>query len=56
DVIEFGSGGAELIITRATDEGISTRAIGSREYLCYYRQKPPPTPNDVAITAVIAAR
>ncbi|GJY08601.1 cytoplasmic 60S subunit biogenesis factor REI1 homolog 1-like protein [Tanacetum coccineum] len=56
DVIEFGSGGAELIITRATDEGISTRAIGSREYLRYYRQKPPPTPNDVAITAVIAAR
>ncbi|PWA83755.1 zinc finger, U1-type, Zinc finger, C2H2-like protein [Artemisia annua] len=56
DGIEFGSGGAELIVTRATDEGISTRAIGSREYLRYYRQKPRPTPNDVAITAVLAAR
>ncbi|KAJ9549536.1 hypothetical protein OSB04_022079 [Centaurea solstitialis] len=56
DSIELGSGGAELIITRATDDGISTKSIGSREYLRYYRQKPRPSQNGIAITAVLAAR
>ncbi|KAI7735480.1 hypothetical protein M8C21_017838, partial [Ambrosia artemisiifolia] len=56
DHIELGSGGSELIITRSTDDGISTKAIGSREYLRYYRQRPRPSPNTIATTAVLAAR
>ncbi|XP_071705456.1 cytoplasmic 60S subunit biogenesis factor REI1 homolog 1-like [Rutidosis leptorrhynchoides] len=54
--IELGSGGSELIITSVTDDTISTKAIGSREYLRYYRQKPRPSANDVPMTAVLAAR
>ncbi|KAI3792836.1 hypothetical protein L2E82_06727 [Cichorium intybus] len=54
--IELGSGGSELIIKTVNDDKISTKAIGSREYLRYYRQKPRPSPNDVPITAVLAAR
>jgi pre-60S factor REI1 len=55
--VELGIGGAELIITRRSDEGISTKSLGSREYLRYYRQKPRPSPlNNVAITAALAAR
>jgi len=35
----------------------STRTLGSREYLRYYRQKPRPSPADnIAITAELAAR
>lgn len=56
DIIELGSGGSELVITRTTDDVILTKAIGSREYLRYYHQKPRPSRNDVAITAVLAAR
>ncbi|XP_076925097.1 cytoplasmic 60S subunit biogenesis factor REI1 homolog 1-like [Bidens hawaiensis] len=54
--IELGSGGSELIITTVTDDIISTKAIGSREYLRYYRQKPRPSAKDVPMTAVLAAR
>lgn len=54
--IELGSGGSELIITTVTDDIISTKAIGSREYLRYYRQKPRPSGKDVPMTAVLAAR
>lgn len=54
--IELGSGGSELIITTVTDDTISTKAIGSREFLRYYRQKPRPSPDGVPITAVLAAR
>uniref|UniRef100_A0A5B7AMD1 C2H2-type domain-containing protein n=1 Tax=Davidia involucrata TaxID=16924 RepID=A0A5B7AMD1_DAVIN len=55
--VEFGSGGSELIITRRTGDGISTKTLGSREYLRYYRQKPRPSPtNDIAITAALASR
>ncbi|KAI3728256.1 hypothetical protein L6452_16889 [Arctium lappa] len=59
DRIELGTGGSELIITtRPTDDKnkISTKIIGSREYLRYYRQKPRPSPNRIAITAVLAAK
>ncbi|XP_024986055.1 cytoplasmic 60S subunit biogenesis factor REI1 homolog 1-like isoform X1 [Cynara cardunculus var. scolymus] len=55
DGIELGSGGSELIITTVNDDTISTKAIGSREYLRYYRQKPRPSSNGVPITAVLAA-
>lgn len=35
----------------------STRTLGSREYLRYYRQKPRPSPaNNIAITAELASR
>ncbi|KAI3687305.1 hypothetical protein L1987_80999 [Smallanthus sonchifolius] len=54
--IELGSGGSELIITTVTDDTISTKAIGSREYLRYYRQKPRPSQSGVPMTAVLAAR
>lgn len=55
--VELGSGGAELIITRRTDDGRAVRTLGSREFLRYYRQKPRPTrTNDVAISASLAAR
>ncbi|KAJ0914920.1 putative transcription factor C2H2 family [Helianthus annuus] len=56
DRIELGSGGSELIITRSTDDGISTKAIGSRGYIRYYRQQPRPSLNSIATTAVLAAR
>ncbi|GJQ91016.1 zinc finger protein [Tanacetum coccineum] len=48
--------GKLLVTADATDDGISTKVIGSREYLRYYRQKPRPSSNGVAITAVLAAR
>ncbi|KAK4558747.1 hypothetical protein RGQ29_008142 [Quercus rubra] len=55
--VEFGSGGSELIITRRSDEGKSTKTLGSREYMRYYRQKPRPSPlNNMAITAALASR
>lgn len=54
--VELGSGGSELIITTRSDEGISTKALGSREFMRYYRQKPRPSPNHMAITAAVAAR
>lgn len=54
--VELGSGGAELIITTRSDHGISSKALGSREFMRYYRQKPRPSPNHMAITAAVAAR
>nr|XP_043613143.1 cytoplasmic 60S subunit biogenesis factor REI1 homolog 1-like [Erigeron canadensis] len=56
DGIELGSGGSELIITTVNDDIISTKAIGSREYLRYYRQRPRPSATGVPMTAVLAAR
>ena len=57
NTVELGCGGSELIITRRTDDGISTKALGSREFLRYYRQKPRPSPmNGAAITAALASR
>ena len=55
--VELGSGGSELIITRRSDDGISSKTLGSREYLRYYRQKLRPSPaNGAAITAALASR
>ncbi|MCD7446409.1 hypothetical protein HAX54_006018 [Datura stramonium] len=55
--VELGSGGSELIITIRTDDGLSAKVLGSREFLRYYRQKPRPTrSHDVAITAALASR
>ncbi|KAL2544513.1 Zinc finger protein [Forsythia ovata] len=57
NTVELGSGGSELVITRRNDRAISTKMLGSREYLRYYRQKPRPTPaNNTAITAALASR
>ena len=56
NTVELG-GGSELVITRRSDQGIMTKTLGSREYLCYYRQKPRPSPaNNMAITAALASR
>ncbi|KAL4570226.1 hypothetical protein LXL04_025877 [Taraxacum kok-saghyz] len=49
DSVELGSSGSELVITRTNDDRISTIAIGSREYLRYYRQKPRPL-NGITVT------
>ncbi|KAL2318279.1 hypothetical protein Fmac_032155 [Flemingia macrophylla] len=50
-------GGSELVITRKSGDKISTRTLGSREFLRYYRQKPRPSPaNYMAITAALASR
>ncbi|KAL8208276.1 hypothetical protein R6Q57_007688 [Mikania cordata] len=56
DDIELGGSGSVLTITRVTDDGIFTKAIGSREYLRYYRQKHRPSPDSIGIPAVLAAR
>ncbi|KAK2399128.1 cytoplasmic 60S subunit biogenesis factor REI1 protein [Trifolium repens] len=51
------SDGSELVITKLSGNKKSTRTLGSREYLRYYRQKPRPSPaNNVAVTAELAAR
>jgi hypothetical protein len=51
------SDGSELVITKRSGNKKSTRTLGSREYLRYYRQKPRPSPaNNVAVTAELAAR
>nr|GMD26304.1 cytoplasmic 60S subunit biogenesis factor REI1 homolog 1-like [Ipomoea batatas] len=55
--VELGSGGAELIIKKRTDDGVSTITLGSREFLRYYRQKLRPTrTNDIALSAALASR
>lgn len=55
--VELGHGGSELIITRKTDDKISTKALGSREYMRYYRQKPrPSSENDIMISVALASR
>lgn len=57
NTVDLGSGGSELVITQRTDGRISTKMLGSREYLRYYRQKPRPSPtNGIAITAALASR
>ncbi|PKI51858.1 hypothetical protein CRG98_027776 [Punica granatum] len=54
--VQLGTAGSELIITRRTDAGVSTKSLGSREYMCYYRQKPRPSSvNDAALTIALAS-
>ncbi|MQL68400.1 hypothetical protein Taro_000710 [Colocasia esculenta] len=49
--------GSELIITRRTENGISIRTFGSREFLRYYRQKPRPSAaRDLALAVSLASR
>lgn len=51
------SDGSELVITKMSGDKKSTRTLGSREYLRYYRQKPRPSAaNNIAVTAELAAR
>ncbi|CAM8970108.1 unnamed protein product [Rhodiola kirilowii] len=55
--IELGSGGSELIITKRDKDTVSTKTLGSREFMRYYRQKPRPSnPIDSAITIALASR
>lgn len=55
--VELGTGGAELISRRRTETGVSTKILGSREFLRYYKQKPRPSPaNNMAISIALAAR
>ncbi|KAJ6925069.1 hypothetical protein NC652_018115 [Populus alba x Populus x berolinensis] len=54
---ELGSGGSELIITTKSGSKVSSKTLGSREYLRYYRQKPRPShANHIAIAAALASR
>lgn len=54
---ELGSGGSELIITTKSGKKVSSKTLGSREYLRYYRQKPRPShANHIAIAAALASR
>ncbi|KAF4353535.1 hypothetical protein CsatB_008625 [Cannabis sativa] len=49
--------GPELLITRRSNNGVSTKTLGSRDFLRYYRQKPRPSPiHDKAISAALASR
>lgn len=55
--VELGSGGSELIISRKTDNGVLVRTFGSREFLRYYRQKPPPSlTRDASLALSLASR
>ncbi|ESQ46437.1 hypothetical protein EUTSA_v10000189mg [Eutrema salsugineum] len=36
-------GGSELVITKRTDDKVTSRTLGSREFMRYYKQKPPPS-------------
>jgi pre-60S factor REI1 len=55
--IELGSGGSELVITNKGEKGTRVRALGSREFICYYRQKPRPSvPTDRALALSLASR
>lgn len=55
--VELGSGGAELIITRKTDNGSVVRILGSREFLRYYRQKPRPSrDSNIELAISLASR
>ncbi|KAL8166494.1 hypothetical protein V2J09_007993 [Rumex salicifolius] len=50
-------GGGELVIKRRTSNGMSTKSIGSREFLRYYKQKPKPSPStEMAISVALASR
>ncbi|KAI3872017.1 hypothetical protein MKX03_009877 [Papaver bracteatum] len=56
-IVELGSGGSELVITTKTDTKTSVRTLGSREYLCYYRQKPRSSPTrDISLAISLASR
>ncbi|KAG0479909.1 hypothetical protein HPP92_010767 [Vanilla planifolia] len=55
--VELGCGGSELIITRRTESSIIVRALGSREFLRYYRQNPRPSPDSsIALAISLASR
>ncbi|KAL5974015.1 hypothetical protein ACLOJK_030677 [Asimina triloba] len=57
NAVELGSGGSELVITKKTDSGISVKALGSREFLRYYRQKPRPShERNIALAISLASR
>lgn len=54
--VELGRGGSELVITKKSNDGISTKTLGSREFLRYYRQKPrPSSSNNIAVAAALAS-
>ncbi|KFK32629.1 hypothetical protein AALP_AA6G268300 [Arabis alpina] len=36
-------GGSELVITKRTENKVTSRTLGSREFMRYYKQKPPPS-------------
>ena len=36
-------GGLELVITKREDNKVTSRTLGAREFMRYYKQKPPPS-------------
>ncbi|KAI5649358.1 hypothetical protein M9H77_35363 [Catharanthus roseus] len=55
NIVEVTDGG-ELVTSRREENKVFTKILGSREFLRYYRQKPRPTPPNMALTASLAAR
>lgn len=55
NIVEVTNGG-ELVTSRREENKVFTKILGSREFLRYYRQKPRPTPPNMALTASLAAR
>ncbi|XP_057826759.1 cytoplasmic 60S subunit biogenesis factor REI1 homolog 1 isoform X1 [Cryptomeria japonica] len=54
---ELGFGGAELVIKKTSENGISSKMLGSREFLRYYRQRPRPTvERDTALSRALVSR
>lgn len=54
--VELGSGGSEIVIRSRTQNGVSSKTLGSREFLRYYKQKPRPAPaNGLAISIALAS-
>ncbi|XP_010447561.1 PREDICTED: cytoplasmic 60S subunit biogenesis factor REI1 homolog 1-like [Camelina sativa] len=50
-------GGSELVITEKSENATTSKTLGSREFMRYYRQKPPPTSqNSNQIVASISSR
>ena len=54
---ELGFGGAELVIKKTSENGTTSKMLGSREFLRYYRQRPRPTvERDTALSRALVSR
>ncbi|CAN8314961.1 unnamed protein product [Cochlearia groenlandica] len=45
-------GGSELVITKRTDNKLTSKTLGSREFMRYYKQKPPPSSQKHIVTSL----
>lgn len=42
-LLSLSAGGAELVIKRSSEKAHQVKAVGCREFLRYYKQKPRPS-------------